>query len=241
MPGKIRCFCMVALLMFTANVLAGEWMSLFNGTDFSGWTVKAVPADQQKTFWTIVDGLIQVNSLGQQDHDYVWLMTDKEYDNFILKLKFQAFKDSPGNSGVQIRSRYDENAGWLDGPQIDIHPPSYWRCGMIWDETRDNKRWLYPEIPKDEWVDSTMAVPGIIFYYADDNPAWNELEITANGTQLKAVMNGLTLMEWNGDGVLNDETHQKYNVGMKGHIALQLHSKDELKMRYKDIFIKELK
>jgi hypothetical protein len=41
--------------------------------------------------------------------------------------------------------------------------------------------------------------------------------------------------------VLNDENHQKYNVGMKGHIALQLHTKDELKMRYKDIFIQELK
>ena len=240
MPSKIR-IAPVLILMFICVVQAGDWESLFNGKDFSGWTVKAVPADQNKEFWSVVDGVIQVNSLGTKEHDYVWLMTDKEYDNFALKLKFQAFKDSPGNSGVQIRSRYDDAESWLDGPQIDINPPGYWRCGMIWDETRENKRWLFPEIPQDTWVDTSMAVPGIKFYFADEEPAWNEMEITANGTKLKAVMNGITIMQWDGDGVLNDETHQKYNVGMKGHIALQLHTKDELKMRYKDIFIKELK
>lgn len=240
MPIKIRLMSVIVLMLFTLIAHADEWESLFNGHDFFGWTVKSVPADQDKEFWSIVDGVIQVNSLGQKDHDYVWLMTDNEYDNFVLKLKFQAFKDSPGNSGVQIRSRYDENAGWLDGPQIDIHPSGYWRCGMIWDETRENKRWLYPEIPKDEWVDSTMAVQGITFYFSDDEPAWNDLEITANGTKLEAVMNGLTIMQWDGDGVLNDDNHKKYNVGKKGHIALQLHIKDELKMRYKDIIIKEL-
>ncbi len=239
MPTKL--LTIICFSLFALTLRAEEWVSLFNGTDFSGWSVKAVPADQNKKFWSVENGVIQVNSLGNKDHDYVWLMTDKEYDDFVLKLKFQAFKESPGNSGVQIRSRYDEKAGWLDGPQIDINPPGYWRCGMIWDETRENKRWLYPEIPKDEWVDSTMAVDGIKFYFANDEPAWNDLEITANGTSLQAILNGVTIMTWDGDGVLNDATHQKYNVGIKGHIALQLHIKDELKMHYKDIFIKELK
>ena len=43
-----------------------------------------------------------------------------------------------------------------------------------------------------------------------------------------------------GDGILNDPNHRKFDVGKKGFIALQLHVRDELKMYYKDIFIKEL-
>ena len=235
------CAALLSVIIFMTNLQGEEWISLFNGKDLSGWTVQSVPVDQDKNFWSVVDGAIQANSLGQPEHDYVWLLTNKEYQDFILQLKFQAFKESPGNSGVQIRSRYDEDAGWLDGPQIDIHPPGYWRCGMIWDETRENKRWLYPEIPADAWVDSSMAVPGIKFFFSNDEPAWNELQITARGTQLKAVMNGATLMQWDGDGVLNDKIHQKYNVGMNGFIALQIHKNDELKIRFKDIKIKELK
>lgn len=229
----------VLLSLATASLAGDGWNSLFNGRDLSGWMVKKAPADSGTTFWRVVDGAIEANSLEYGKHDYVWLLTEKEYGDFVLRLKFQAFRDSPGNSGVQIRSRYDDEASWLDGPQIDINPPGFWRCGMIWDETRENKRWLYPEIPKDEWVDSTMAVPGIVFYFNDDNPAWNELEISAQGTQLKAVLNGVSIMQWDGAGVLDDKVHKKYNVGMKGHIALQIHRNDELKIRFKDIQIKE--
>ena len=85
-----------------------------------------------------------------------------------------------------------------------------------------------------------MAVPGIVFYYRDDTPSWNELEIVADGTHLNARLNGVLLMDWDGDGVLNDDIHLKYNVGMKGHIALQIHKNDELRIRIKDIMIKSL-
>jgi len=221
-------------------VFAGDkWTPLFNGKDLSGWIVKKAPADSDFTFWRVTDSAIEANSIGHGEHDYVWLLTEKEYGDFVLRLKFQAFRESPGNSGVQIRSRYDDEASWLDGPQIDINPPGFWRCGMIWDETRENNRWLWPEIPKDEWVDSSMAAPGVIFYFNDDDPAWNEMEISAQGTKLQAVLNGVTIMQWDGAGVLDDEVHQKYNVGMRGRIALQIHRNDELKIRFKDIQIKE--
>jgi hypothetical protein len=49
-------------------------------------------------------------------------MTDAEYDDFELRLKFQVCRGCPGNSGLQFRSRYDESekGGRLDGPQVDI-------------------------------------------------------------------------------------------------------------------------
>jgi len=218
-----------------------RWTSLFNGKDLSGWTVKQVPADKDKQYWSVVVGSIQANSIGDKNHDYFWLLSDKEYIDFNLRLSYQIFKNTSGNSGVQIRSRYDDEAGWMDGPQIDIHPSGHWRTGMIWDETRGNKRWLYPDIPKDSWVDESMSSPDMFYYYSDEGDGWNDLEITANGTKLFAVLNGIPIMQYDGSGVLDDEVHQKRDVGMKGHIALQIHTGDELIIRFKDIKIRELK
>jgi hypothetical protein len=216
------------------------WISLFDGRTLAGWTVKAVPSDRHQVWWRVVDGAIEANSMDRGHHDYIWLYSDAEYQDFVLRLKFQAFRHNPGNSGVQIRSRYDDadGPGWLNGPQIDIHPPEPWRTGMVWDETRGNQRWLHPPVPPGHWVNQSMAVPELKFFYADDTPAWNDFEITAIGPRLKAVLNGLTIMEYDGEGVLDDPNHQARRVGLDGHIALQIHAGDQLRIRYKDIFIR---
>ena len=216
------------------------WASLFNGRDLDGWVVKCKPADRERTWWRVTEGVIEANSLGVPKHDYLWLATVREYTNFVLRLRFQAFRDSPGNTGVQIRSRYDDAAGWLDGPQVDIHPPGPWRTGMVWDETRGHQRWLWPAVAPGKWVDGTMARPGAAFHFADETPSWNDLEITANGLRLQAVLNGVTVMEWDGTAVLDDALHRGRHVGLHGHIALQIHTGDELKARFKDLRIREL-
>lgn len=217
-----------------------QWASLFNGKDLQGWTVKCKPEDQSKKYWTVKDGHIEVNSLGDSDHDYVWLMTDKEYKDFSLKLKFAAFRNSPGNSGVQIRSRYDEVEGWLDGPQVDIHPQGPWRSGMMWDETRGMNRWIYPDVAKDEWVDESMREKAPDLFYSDNDLRWNELEITVKAWSVVTYLNGTKITDFNNKSLLTTEHHKKYKVGKKGYICLQLHIKDELKMLYKDIMIKGL-
>jgi hypothetical protein len=230
--------CFMALSF--SNKKDKEWTSIFNGKDLTGWTVKCKPEDQHKNYWQVKDGMIKVNALGDKDHDYVWLMSDNEYGDFSLKLKFAAFKNSPGNSGVQIRSRYDDTAEWLDGPQIDIHPQGPWRSGMMWDETRDMKRWIYPDIPKGKWVDESMIKEVPEFYYSDEELKWNEMEIIAKGWKITAFLNGTQITDFNNKDLLAGPGHIKYQVGKKGHIALQLHIKDELKMFYKDILIREL-
>ena len=216
------------------------WQSLFNDRDLTGWTVKCAPADADKQFWTVDSGSILADSLGQTGHDYVWLVSDREYSDFVLRLRFQAYRSSPGNSGVQIRSRYDDSASWLDGPQIDINPPAPWRTGMIWDETRGSQRWLHPPVPKGQWVDETMANPELAFFYGDEKDLWNDLVITAVGTRITAVLNGVHVTDYDGAGVLDDEVHKKHNVGLGGHIALQIHRDDQLKIRFRDIYTQDL-
>ena len=218
----------------------GEWTSLFDGKTLAGWTVQCKAADRDRTFWRVDEGTILADSMDAGKHDYVWLVSDREYADFVLRLRFLAFRDSPGNSGVQVRSRYDEKAGWLDGPQVDIHPPGPWRTGMIWDETRGSGRWLWPPVPKGKWVDKSMTRPGHTFYYSDQDPAWNDFEITCLGTRMKAVLNGVAVMEYDGSGVLDDAVHRERNVGMRGHIALQIHRGDRLRIRFKDIRIRQL-
>ncbi|MBN2329774.1 MAG: DUF1080 domain-containing protein [Candidatus Omnitrophica bacterium] len=217
-----------------------DWQSLFNGRDLTGWTVQCKPEDRGKDFWRVEDGAILADSIGHTGHDYVWLTTNREYRDFILRLRFQAFRDSPGNSGVQVRSRYDQEEGWLNGPQIDINPPGPWRTGMMWDETRGNQRWIFPDLPKGEWVNESMADPGLIFHYHGDAPAWNDLEIRVEGFKVQTRLNGVLVTDFDGAGLLNDEAHRSRCVGEAGLIALQIHTGDQLKIRYKDIKIREL-
>jgi len=212
---------------------------LFNGTNLTGWKVHCKAEDRAKAFWRVEDGSIVAESMNDAKHDYVWLATEREFGDFELRLKFQAFRDSPGNSGVQIRSRYDEAAGWLDGPQLDIHPPAPWRTGMIYDETRGVQKWISPSVPKVTDVRPDMATPNLVMFYSDQSPAWNDFEITARGTRVRAVLNGVVVQDFDGVGVLDDATHRKRNVGMRGHIALQIHKSDRLRMRFKDITLRE--
>ncbi len=217
-----------------------EWKPLFNGKNLNGWQVKAKPEDVEKEFWKVDDGNIIANSMGDSIHDYVWLMTDQEYEDFELKLQFQAFSHSPGNSGIQIRSRYDEATWWLNGPQIDIHPPGPWRTGMMWDETRGNQRWIFPDIRDGSWVNPEMAINPAVIFFADNEDVWNTMHVKAEGMTIKAWLNGNVVTDFNGDGILNDNNHRDRKVGEKGYIALQIHTNDQLKIYFKEILIKSI-
>ena len=215
-----------------------EWVHLFDGSSLDNWIVKCKPQDKKKTYWYIEDSAIVADSLGDPDHDYIWLMTKNQYSNFVFELDFMAFKNSPGNSGVQIWSRYDDINYWLNGPQIDIHPSEYWRSGFMWDETRGDQRWIFPDIPMGEWVDESMVINEFPFYFADDNK-WNHLRVEARDLNVKAWLNGVLITDFEGSGILNDGIHEKYDIVGKGHIALQIHTQDELKIKFKEIRIKE--
>jgi len=231
------------ILSFGATMYSAaenEWIALFDGETLDGWEVAAKPADRDTVYWKVVDGTITCDSRGHKEHGYVWLINQKKFKNFELKIKVRGFRNSPGNSGVQVRSRYDYREFWLDGPQVDIHPPAAWRTGLIYDETREIKRWIFPSLKNWE-IDDSHAPRGWKWKFADEGDGWNDLLIICNGTNISTFLNGVSAAELKGDGTLNDANHRRHNVGMEGHIALQLHSGDELFVQFKDILIKTLK
>ena len=242
---KATRFLALAILFFTCKQQTSEStgdspQKLFNGRDLSGWHIKTAPADSAKNYWYVENSWILANSEGDSLHDYVWLLTDLEYGDFELSLKFLPKVNTTGNSGIQIRSRYDDEIYWLNGPQIDIHPPDPWRTGFMWDETKGNQRWIFPDLPDTSWVDPGMRTTPFDFYYFPTDTVWNEMKIRAEGTSIRAWLNGVQITDLQGEGILNDSLHLAGRVGMKGHIALQIHSGDQLHIRFKDLFIKEI-
>ncbi len=60
-------FLVIGSVMISCN--HQEWQVLFNGEDLEGWTVKCLPADQDKDYWTVQEGSIECNSIGDKDHN----------------------------------------------------------------------------------------------------------------------------------------------------------------------------
>jgi hypothetical protein len=222
------------------NRLDTGWISLFDGATLEGWEVKCKDQDKDKEYWKAENGSIVARVPEGSRHHYIWLMTVDEYDDFELKLKIQTHADDTGNSGIQVRSRYDDRAGWLDGPQVDIHPPGPWRNGFIYDETREVKKWISPITGPPRAARPEHAPEGWKWSHAGGDDLWNDVHIICRGTAIKTFINGVPVVDYDGAGYLDDEVHRARNVGMKGHIFLQIHPGGTMDIRFKDIRLKKL-
>ncbi len=224
-----------------------QWQSLFNEKNLEGWEVKCTEKDKNNVFWTVDQGTIWCNSLDSKTHNYIWLQSKNEYEDFELRLKFQASNNHKGNSGIQFRSRYypdDEveegTIGWLDGPQVDIDPNNPWRNGFIYDETRESKRWINPSLPDWNISKEEYAPKKVIHYFEGEETGWNDVTIICKGNHIKTIVNNIFVSDYDGTGVLDDAAHKKYKVGRKGHFAIQLHKNSQNEIRFKDIEIRNL-
>lgn len=227
--------CWPLALLLIPPAAGADWRSLFDGKTLQGWRVEAKPEDRGKTFWQAKDGAIVCDSIGRKDHDYVWLVSEEEFDDFELTLEVKGFPESPGNSGLQFRSRYDAAISWLHGPQVDIHPPAPWRTGLIYDETRETRRWIFPSLP--DWNIAPAQGPAQWRWEAE---GWNRIRLVCRGLKVKSEVNGVAIADYDGAGILDDAAHQRHQVGRKGHLALQLHSRDELRIAYRNLRIRPL-
>ena len=86
----------------------GEFVSLFNGRDLTGWVVMG--KDQG---WKVTDGIIR--SEGDQGGN--WLRSDRQYKDFVFRVQWRVSKG--GNSGIFIRSAKDGQP-WTTGYEVQI-------------------------------------------------------------------------------------------------------------------------
>lgn len=183
---------------------ADGWISLFNGKDLTGW--KGDP-----NIWRVVDGAIQgkVDKIGYN----TFLVHDHSFSDFVLELKWILPKG--GNSGIQYRSKVTDPAKWVvGGYQADIGG-GYW--GILYEE---RGRGILVKPVKE--VEKTVKF--------DD---WNTYVVTAEGSKVKHVVNGVTTVDW-------DDTDEKKRAA-EGVLALQYHAPGNFEIKYKDIRIKPIK
>lgn len=117
----------VGAVLWSAGALAaeGEWHSLFNGKDLTGWTAKINKhplGDNYGNTFRVEDGVIKVSYDGyggKFDGQFGHLYTNQAYSNYILRLEYRitgaAIADSPPwaklNSGVMIHSQSPMSMG----------------------------------------------------------------------------------------------------------------------------------
>jgi hypothetical protein len=143
---------------------------------------------------------------------------DKGYGYLSTNKPYQDFiltlkfrQEANGNSGVFIRSGIEGTK--ISGWQVEVAPQGRHTGGVYESYGRG---WLIQPKPEDEGHLKTGE--------------WNEMKIRVVGDELTSWLNGHQMVQ------LKDE---KIGAG-RGFIALQIHDGGGIKVRWKDIKIKEL-
>ncbi len=205
------------------------WVSLFNGTDLTGWK-------GDTSYWSVQDGAITAQTTPDHLLTYntfcVW--DGGQPSDFMLKCQYRIVG---GNSGVQYRSRVIDNDKFVvSGYQADIDSaPKF--TGMNYEEKARKILALRGQ-------STTIAADGTFdtFDFADPEylqelvvkpEEWNEYLIVARGNHLQHFVNGVLTSE-----VID---HQAEKAATSGVIALQAHQGPPMIVQFKDIQLRELK
>jgi hypothetical protein len=128
-----------------------------------------------------------------------------------FELELEFKQEADGNSGVFFRSTVSGTI--VNGWQVEVAPPNL-HTGGIYESY--GRGWLIkPDPAKDQYL--KMG-------------SWNRMKIIANGNKVTTYLNGHEMVE------ILDE---KIGNG-KGGIALQIHSGGGIKVKWRNIKLKEL-
>ncbi len=144
--------------------------------------------------------------------EYGYLATEKTYRDFDLRLRFKC--EASGNSGVYIHTAFEPGTPKvIKGRQIEIDREVGHHTGGIYG---DGKGWIVWPAPELE----TVIKPN----------DWNDMLIKVDGNRYVTHLNGVQMIDF---------TYPS-PAATSGVIALQLHSGGNGRMRFKDIFIRDL-
>jgi hypothetical protein len=164
--------------MFFASSLTAQdgFVSLFNGKDLTGWSVKGGNAK-----YAVVDGTI-VGTVNDTQRN-TFLCCEKEYENFIFKVEFKF--DQNFNSGIQFRSkaRPEGDRQEVYGYQYEMEANGM--TGAVYDESRRN-RWL--NVVTEQLTEKTKS--------AFKQGEWNEIEIQCAGPSIRTWLNGQLISDF---------------------------------------------
>ena len=205
-------FLTIFLCAVSARSLAAQdgFMSLFNGTDLTGWSVKGGDAK-----YAVEDGTIV--GIVNDTRRNTFLCSEKEFENFIFKAEFKFDQDF--NSGIQFRSkaRPEGDRERVYSYQYEMAPGGM--SGAVYDEGRRG-RWL--NVVTDELTAKTQT--------AFRKGEWNLVEIQCVGPSIRTWLNGELISDFydveTASGFFGLQVHAAQNFGAQ--------------VRWRNIRIKEL-
>lgn len=180
--------------------------SLFDGETFDGWS-------GNYRYFRIEEGALVGGMLYAGIPQNEFLSTEKEYDDFELRLKFKLVGDNT-NAGIQIRSKRIPDHHEMIGYQADLGQ-QFW--GSLYDESRRRKILAQANMRE---LDRVL-----------DRKGWNDYVIRCVGRRITLWINGYQTVNY----YEPDET-----IPQQGLIALQIHSGPPGEAWYKEIEITEL-
>jgi hypothetical protein len=184
------------------------FVALFNGKDLTGWKATGNPK-----VWGAEKGILFVQAGGGG-----WLMTEKEYSDFELRLEFKMPKK--GNSGVALRSPLQGDPAYV-GMELQLLDDANWTGLKATQQTGS----IYDVVPAAKVV---TRPPG----------EWNRMRVVAKGRHVLVEVNGTKLVDANLDDYV--DKHAKRHPGLlrkSGHVGFQSYN---YRVEFRNIYLKPL-
>jgi hypothetical protein len=204
--------CAPALRSADTDVPEG-FTALFNGKDLSGWKVNE---GGKMDVWGAEKGLLYVQGGGGG-----WLMTEKEYADFEVRLEFKM--PEKGNSGVALRSPMKGDPAYA-GMEIQLlddvwHKKNY-------EELRDTQLTgsIYDVVPPSKDVLKPVG-------------EWNKITIIAKGRKVTIELNGTKIVDADLDEHKDKFEKHPGLKAEKGHLGLQSH---DGRVEFRNLYVKPL-
>jgi len=231
--SRLTCIVLFAAFGFIAAGAVAQdsgFKPIFDGKTLTGWKSPLM------SYWSVEDGAIIARSTEQnpvKDNQFlVWQLGD--VDDFELKLRYRITGTPAANSGVQIRSRVEQD-GHAVGYQADIDLAGRY-AGALYDERGRGmlaERGQKTVIGSDGKMTPTPLGDAEALMGNIKKDDWNDYHIIARGGNIILKVNGQTTAE-----VIDNEER---NRELSGVLALQLHVGPPMTVQFKDIQLKRLK
>jgi hypothetical protein len=211
-----------AILTYTAcesggNKAEAEFTSLFNGENLDGWVGNTQSYQAQ-------DGMIVVNpDVEGAEGSGGNLYTEKEYSDFVFRFEFQL--PPGGNNGLGIHAPLEGDAAYV-GKEIQI---------------LDNTAEIYADLQPYQYHGSVYGIIPAKRGYLKPVGEWNEEEVIVQGSKIKVILNGTTILdgdflEASKNGTMDGKDHPGLER-TKGHIGFLGHG---YVVKFRNIRIKDL-
>lgn len=225
------------------NVAPAGFVSLFNGKDFTGWTVPA----GDNGHWKILNGVIDYDARSEASGDKT-LWCEREFGDFILHVDWRIKETPYVNPGVPYILPDGTHARDTQGKELKLALPDSDSGIFIRGSGRHQVNiWCWPIGSGEMYGVRTDAKTSPELRAAvtprtqADKPVgeWNHFEITVRGKTVTVALNGKTVLP---GATIPD-------LPERGRLAFQHHGGERdgkwnsppSLLQFKNIFIKELK